>query len=55
MKPVKTEMLVGRLWHILEHHGFVPPAENESIIAAMKKTLLDAVTLTPPSIPQKKC
>jgi CheY-like chemotaxis protein len=54
LKPVKTEMLVGRLWHILEHHGFVPPAENQSIIAAMKKTLLDAVTLTPPSIPQKK-
>ena len=54
MKPVKTEMLVGRLWHILEHHGFAPPPENSSIIAAMKKTLHDAVTLTPPSIPQKK-
>jgi CheY-like chemotaxis protein len=54
MKPVKTDLLVGRLWHILEHHGFVPPAENQSIIAAMKRTLSDAATLTPPSAPHKK-
>jgi len=53
-KQAKIETVVGRLWHILEHHGFVPPPENEAVIAAMKKTLLDAVTLTPPSIPPKK-
>jgi serine/threonine protein kinase len=50
----KMETVVGRLWHILEHHGFVPPVDNEAVQSAMRKTLLDAVTLTPPSVPQKK-
>ena len=54
MKPVKTDVLVGRLWHILEHHGFAPPPENQSIIAAMKRTLRDAATLTPPSSSPKR-
>jgi len=54
LRQAKTETIVGRLWHILEHHGFVPPKENEALISAMRKTLLDAATLTPPSVPLKK-
>ena len=54
LRQAKSETIVGRLWHILEHHGFVPPKENEALISAMRKTLLDAATLTPPSVPQKK-
>jgi serine/threonine protein kinase len=54
LRQTKNETIVGRLWHILEHHGFVPPPENVALITAMRKTLLDAATLTPPSVPQKK-
>jgi serine/threonine protein kinase len=54
LRQAKNETIVGRLWHILEHHGFIPPPENEALISAMRKTLLDAATLTPPSVPQKK-
>jgi serine/threonine protein kinase/DNA-binding NarL/FixJ family response regulator len=54
LRQTKNETIVGRLWHILEHHGFVPPPENAALISAMRKTLLDAATLTPPSAPQKK-
>jgi serine/threonine protein kinase/DNA-binding NarL/FixJ family response regulator len=50
-KPVQTEAVVGRLWHILTHHGFQPPAGNEPVLAAMKKTLPSA--MTPPSAPGK--
>ncbi|MFI5181523.1 MAG: PleD family two-component system response regulator, partial [Thermoanaerobaculia bacterium] len=53
LRHSKAEMIAGRLWNILEHHGFVPPAENEALHSAMRKTLLDAATLTPPSIPSK--
>jgi serine/threonine protein kinase len=48
-KPLVSEAVVGRLWHILTHHGFQPPAGNEPVIAAMKKTLPSA--MTPPSTP----
>src|ERR1035437_6470742 len=50
-KPLQSEAVVGRLWHILTHHGFQPPAGNEPVLAAMKKTLPSA--MTPPSIPGK--
>ena len=50
-KPLQSEAVVGRLWHILTHHGFQPPAGNEPVIAAMKKTLPSA--MTPPSAPGK--
>ncbi len=50
-KPLQTEAVVGRLWHILTHHGFQPPADNELVLAAMKKTLPSA--MTPPSAPGK--
>ncbi|MGA7991968.1 MAG: protein kinase [Thermoanaerobaculia bacterium] len=50
-KPFQSEAVVGRLWHILTHHGFVPPAGNEPVLAAMKKTLPSATT--PPSAPGK--
>jgi serine/threonine-protein kinase len=50
-KPLQSEAVVGRLWHILTHHGFQPPAGNEPLIAAMKKTLPSA--MTPPSGPGK--
>ncbi|HEX7613848.1 MAG TPA: response regulator, partial [Thermoanaerobaculia bacterium] len=50
-KPLQSEAVVGRLWHILTHHGFQPPAGNEPVIAAMKKTLPSA--MTPPSTPGK--
>src|SRR5664280_2537823 len=46
-KPLQSEAVVGRLWHILTHHGFQPPAGNEPVLAAMKKTLPSA--MTPPS------
>jgi len=48
-KPLQSEAVVGRLWHILTHHGFQPPAGNEPVLAAMKKTLPSA--MTPPSTP----
>jgi serine/threonine protein kinase len=54
LRDAKTETIVGRLWHILDHHGFVPPPANVALHSAMRKTLLDAATLTPPSAPQKK-
>ena len=44
-----NEAVVGRIWHILTHHGFLPPAGNEPVLAAMKKTLPSA--MTPPSTP----
>jgi len=50
-KPLQSEAVVGRLWHILTHHGFQPPAGNEPVLAAMKKTLPSA--MTPPSAPGK--
>jgi serine/threonine protein kinase/DNA-binding NarL/FixJ family response regulator len=50
-KPLQSEAVVGRLWHILTHHGFQPPAGNEPVLAAMKKTLPSA--MTPPSGPGK--
>jgi eukaryotic-like serine/threonine-protein kinase len=50
-KPLHNEAVVGRIWHILTHHGFVPPAGNEPVLAAMKKTLPSA--MTPPSTPGK--
>ncbi len=50
-KPLQSEAMVGRLWHILTHHGFQPPAGNEPVLAAMKKTLPSA--MTPPSAPGK--
>jgi serine/threonine protein kinase/DNA-binding NarL/FixJ family response regulator len=50
-KPLQSEAVVGRLWHILTHHGFQPPAGNELVLAAMKKTLPSA--MTPPSGPGK--
>ena len=50
-KPLQSEAVVGRLWHILTHHGFQPPAGNEPVLAAMKKTLPSA--MTPPSTPGK--
>ncbi len=53
-RQAKIETVAGRLWHILEHHGFVPPPGNQALLSAMRKTLLDAVTMTPPSIPPKK-
>jgi CheY-like chemotaxis protein len=51
-KPLLSEAVVGRIWHILTHHGFVPPAGNEPVLAAMKKTLPSA--MTPPSTPGKR-
>ena len=54
LRETHTESIVGRLWHILEHHGFVPPQGNAALQSAMRKTLLDAATLTPPSAQQKK-
>jgi CheY-like chemotaxis protein len=48
-KPLQSEAVVGRLWHILTHHGFQPPADDELVLAAMKKTLPSA--MTPPSTP----
>ena len=48
-KPLQSEAVVGRIWHILTHHGFQPPAGNEPVLAAMKKTLPSA--MTPPSTP----
>jgi serine/threonine protein kinase/FixJ family two-component response regulator len=48
-KPLQSEAVVGRLWHILTHHGFQPPADDELVLAAMKKTLPSA--MTPPSAP----
>ncbi len=54
LRHSKSETIAGRLWNILEHHGFVPPADNEALHSAMRKTLLDAATLTPPSVPPKK-
>jgi CheY-like chemotaxis protein len=51
-KPLHNEAVVGRIWHILTHHGFLPPAGNEPVIAAMKKTLPSA--MTPPSTPGKR-
>ncbi len=53
LRHAKPEMIAGRLWNILEHHGFVPPTENEALHSAMRKTLLDAATLTPASISPK--
>src|SRR5512143_3088624 len=50
-KPLQSEAVVGRLWHILTHHGFQPPAGNEPVLAAMKKMLPSA--MTPPSGPGK--
>jgi serine/threonine protein kinase/DNA-binding NarL/FixJ family response regulator len=50
-KPLQSEAVIGRLWHILTHHGFQPPAGNEPVLAAMKKTLPSA--MTPPSGPGK--
>jgi CheY-like chemotaxis protein len=50
-KPLQSEAVVGRLWHIFTHHGFQPPAGNEPVIAAMKKTLPSA--MTPPAAPGK--
>ena len=50
-KPLQSEAVVGRLWHIFTHHGFQPPAGNEPVLAAMKKTLPSA--MTPPSGPGK--
>ena len=50
-KPLQSEAVVGRLWHILTHHGFQPPAGNEPVLTAMKKTLPSA--MTPPSAPGK--
>lgn len=50
-KPLQSEAVVGRLWHILTHHGFQPPAGNEPVLAAMKKTLPSA--MTPPAAPGK--
>ncbi|HEX7528014.1 MAG TPA: serine/threonine-protein kinase, partial [Thermoanaerobaculia bacterium] len=35
-KPLNSEAVVGRLWHIFTHHGFQPPAGNEPVLAAMK-------------------
>jgi CheY-like chemotaxis protein len=43
-KPLQSEAVVGRLWHVLTHHGFQPPAGNEPVLAAMKKTLPSATT-----------
>ncbi len=51
-KPLQTEAVVGRIWHILTHHGFLPPEGNEPVLAAMKKTLPSA--MTPPSTPGKR-
>ena len=51
-KPLVHEAVVGRIWHILTHHGFLPPAGNEPVLAAMKKTLPSA--MTPPSAPGKR-
>jgi CheY-like chemotaxis protein len=51
-KPLHNEAVVGRIWHILTHHGFVPPVGNEPVLAAMKKTLPSA--MTPPSTPGKR-
>ena len=51
-KPLQHEAVVGRIWHILTHHGFAPPAGNEPVLAAMKKTLPSA--MTPPSTPGKR-
>ena len=50
-KPLQSEAVVGRLWHILTHHGFQPPAGNEPVLTAMKKTLPSA--MTPPAAPGK--
>jgi DNA-binding response OmpR family regulator len=50
-KPLQSEAVVGRLWHVLTHFGFQPPAGNEPVLAAMKKTLPSATT--PPSGPGK--
>ncbi len=50
-KPLQSEAVVGRLWHILTHHGFQPPAGNEPVLAAMKKT--PPFAMTPPSGPGK--
>jgi serine/threonine protein kinase/DNA-binding NarL/FixJ family response regulator len=54
LRHAKVETMAGRIWNILEHHGFVPPADNAALHSAIRKTLLDAVTLTPPSVPLKK-
>jgi eukaryotic-like serine/threonine-protein kinase len=51
-KPLPNEAVVGRIWHILTHHGFLPPEGNEPVLAAMKKTLPSA--MTPPSTPGKR-
>jgi serine/threonine-protein kinase len=51
-KPLLNEAVVGRIWHILTHHGFLPPEGNEPVLAAMKKTLPSA--MTPPSTPGKR-
>ncbi len=51
-KPLQNEAVVGRIWHILTHHGFAPPAGNEPVLAAMKKTLPSA--MTPPSTPGRR-
>jgi CheY-like chemotaxis protein len=50
-KPLQSEAVIGRLWHILTHHGFQPPPGNEPVLAAMKKTLPSA--MTPPAAPGK--
>jgi CheY-like chemotaxis protein len=51
-KPLLNEAVVGRIWHILTHHGFLPPEGNEPVLAAMKKTLPSA--MTPPSTPGRR-
>jgi serine/threonine protein kinase len=51
-KPLILDASVGRLWHILQHHGFVPPADNAALAAAMKKTMPSAAT--PPSGPGRR-
>jgi CheY-like chemotaxis protein len=52
VKPLVLESVVGRLWHILEHHGFTPPSGNRRLISAMRKTLPSANT--PPALSARR-
>lgn len=35
-KPLALESMIARLWNVLQHRGFVPPQNNETLKAALK-------------------
>ena len=45
-KPLVLESMIVRLWSILQHRGFVPPPENETL-----KELLRSAPMNPTPIP----